>query len=349
MTKVDISIIVPIYNSAKYLNDCFDSILSQDFENFEVICVNDGSTDDSQKIIDEYVKKDKRFKSFKKENGGQSSARNLGLTKAKGEFIYFLDSDDMIESGALQVLLYLAEKNELDILMFSAKTIYENDLLKAQHVREEDYFRRKGITGEIMTGNEFLKECESEQKYCVCPPLHFYRATFLKKNKLKYFEGIYHEDELFFAQSLLLAKKVMAISDELYIRRFHENSTMTMNKSAKHFNGLFVAFAKELGVYLSMDESEKADATGFISHIEYLLCLLKLTFQDMSALERGKILEGYDVGYKLLFEALLGGGSFDTPILGTITDIQNSLSFKIGQKITYVPRKIRDIGGSPRD
>ena len=349
MSKVNISIIIPIYNSEKYLVECFESILRQDFKNFEVICVNDGSTDGSQEIIDKYVKKDERFKSLKKENGGQSSARNLGFQNATGDYIYFLDSDDYLENNALSKCFELSEKNELDILMFSAKTIYENENQKSLHIREEDYFRRTFLIDEIKNGNDYLKISSEKQKYCVCPPLHFYRADFLRENELKYFEGIYHEDELFFAESLLKADRVMSISDELYVRRFHENSTVTMSKTAKHFNGLFISFAKELAIYISMADKEKTDSEGFVSHIEYLLCLLKLTYQDMSEEERQNILKGFDIGYRLLYEAMFSGGTFDTPILGTITDIQNSLSFRIGQKITYLPKKIRDLGGSPRE
>lgn len=94
-----LSVIIPVYNSEKYLNECIDSVLSQDFEDFELLLINDGSTDKSGKICDEYAKKDKRVNVFHKENGGVSSARNLGLKYAKGEWIAFVDSDDRVSIG----------------------------------------------------------------------------------------------------------------------------------------------------------------------------------------------------------------------------------------------------------
>ena len=95
----EISIIVPIYNTENYLRRCIDSILTQSFENFELILVNDGSTDNSRKIIDEYKSKDKRIKVILKENGGQGSARNRGINMAKGKYIMFCDSDDFVEEN----------------------------------------------------------------------------------------------------------------------------------------------------------------------------------------------------------------------------------------------------------
>src|SRR5690606_27273688 len=91
-----VSVIIPVYNAEKYLRECIDSVLAQTFDDFELLLINDGSTDGSGKICDEYAQKDARVKVFHKENGGVSSARNLGLDNAKGEWITFIDSDDWI-------------------------------------------------------------------------------------------------------------------------------------------------------------------------------------------------------------------------------------------------------------
>ena len=91
-----ISVIIPIYNMSRYMRDCFDSIRAQTFTDWEAICVDDGSTDDSAKIIDEYMAKDARFRVVHKENGGLSTARNAGLEVAKGEWYTFVDPDDTI-------------------------------------------------------------------------------------------------------------------------------------------------------------------------------------------------------------------------------------------------------------
>ena len=100
-----ISVIVPVYNAAKYLIQCIDSILGQDFINFELLLIDDGSKDNSGLICDEYAQKDKRVKVFHKENGGVSSARNLGIDNSQGEFVVFIDSDDYVDSDYLTILM----------------------------------------------------------------------------------------------------------------------------------------------------------------------------------------------------------------------------------------------------
>ena len=105
MDKAKISVIVPVYNTEKFLNNCIESILNQTHKNLEVIIIDDGSTDNSPAICDEYAKKDSRVKVIHKENGGVSSARNAGLDIASGEYIGFIDGDDVIEPDMYHFLL----------------------------------------------------------------------------------------------------------------------------------------------------------------------------------------------------------------------------------------------------
>ena len=129
-----ISVIIPVYNVEKYISKCLDSIVNQTLESIEIIVVNDGSLDNSQEIIDEYVKKyPKKVKSFIKDNGGQGSARNIGLQHAKGEYISFVDSDDWLELNTLKEMYNLAKKNNSDVVicdmvdhLTSGKILYHN-------------------------------------------------------------------------------------------------------------------------------------------------------------------------------------------------------------------------------
>lgn len=114
---VKISVIVPVYNVEQYLRTCFDSLVVQTFRDFEVIVVNDGTKDQSQIIIDDYVAKDLRFKSYIKENGGLSDARNYGIAKASGEYFFFLDSDDSLVEHALEFLYQKAIISESDLVI----------------------------------------------------------------------------------------------------------------------------------------------------------------------------------------------------------------------------------------
>ena len=112
-----ISIIVPVYNTEKYLRRCIDSVLAQTYQDFELLLIDDGSKDSSGAICDEYAAQDARVRVFHKENGGVSSARNVGLDNARGEWITFVDADDWIESDMLELLLRKGEETGADIVM----------------------------------------------------------------------------------------------------------------------------------------------------------------------------------------------------------------------------------------
>ena len=116
MTKI--SIIVPVYNVEKYLKECLDSLINQTLEDIEIICINDGSTDNSLAILEEYQKKDSRIKVFSQKNQGVSAARNLGIEKATGEYLTFLDSDDRLELNTCEILYKETIAKNSDFLFF---------------------------------------------------------------------------------------------------------------------------------------------------------------------------------------------------------------------------------------
>ena len=113
-----ISVIIPVYNVEKFLSRCLDSVLDQTFKDFEVVCINDGSTDRSEEILQEYAKKDQRIKVFTQNNQGAAVARNKALQYASGDFVFFLDSDDMIHRQAFSLLVSLAEDSNAELVSF---------------------------------------------------------------------------------------------------------------------------------------------------------------------------------------------------------------------------------------
>lgn len=144
----EISIIIPCYNVEKYLSRCLDSVIGQSFTDFEVICVNDGSPDNSGSILEEYAAKDKRIKILTQKNQGLSMARNNGKALAQGKYIYFLDSDDFIHPQCLEITHYIAEKYEVDLVSFDFcenmnKTLwqkrYEKEKIEA-HITDKPFF-----------------------------------------------------------------------------------------------------------------------------------------------------------------------------------------------------------------
>lgn len=178
------SIIVPVYNVEKYIDKCLKSIKEQSYVNFEVIIVNDGSLDNSQKIIDNYVKEDKRFKSFIKENGGLSDARNYGLKYVKGDYLLFIDSDDYIDKDLLCKLYKVVNKNKVDIVRFNCLT--ENScgkLLYEEHYESYENMKMEDAICELVTRTFVETAC-----------LYCYNVKFWKEYDFKYSVNRLHED-----------------------------------------------------------------------------------------------------------------------------------------------------------
>ncbi|MGL4876267.1 MAG: glycosyltransferase family 2 protein [Clostridium sp.] len=179
--KPKISIIVPVYNVEKYLKKCIESILAQTFEKFELILVNDGSTDNCGKIIDEYEKKDKRIKVIHKKNGGLSSARNAGLDLAQGEYIGFVDSDDWIDVDMYEVLY--------DLITKSGKDIANVGYTRVTNTYNDSWTKHDE---KILSRDEAMYELINHKLFGNSFCMNLFRASLIKKFRFQ--EGIIFED-----------------------------------------------------------------------------------------------------------------------------------------------------------
>ena len=221
MSKV--SIIVPVYNAEKYLKKCLDSLINQTLKDIEIILVNDGSTDSSKNIINSYLT-DKRVKLFNKENGGQASARNLGLKKATGDYIMFIDSDDYVE-------LNMCEK------------MYEI-ICKGYNIVCCDYFITNGLDQykKILGDKNSQEIAVKDYLFCGAGPCNkMYETKFLNKINFYFPEGIIYED---FAVIPGLAKdepKVYYLNKAFLHYVHHENSTMRDQKYNPKYENIFKA------------------------------------------------------------------------------------------------------------
>ena len=177
-----ISVIIPVYNVEKYLRECLDSVISQTLAEIEIVCVNDGSKDGSRDILSEYEKKDDRIVVVDKENGGLSSARNCGLDVAKGKYVYFLDSDDLLNSQeALSELYQKAEENKLDQLFFDAEAFFENEEVKQQNSSYITYYERKGDYPDVKCGKDLFCEFQANRDFKPNVGMQLYRRRFYMK------------------------------------------------------------------------------------------------------------------------------------------------------------------------
>ena len=211
-----LSIIIPAYNAEVYLPQCLDSILAQEHQGCEVIVVDDGSTDGTAALLERYPD----VKVVHQENRGMSTARNRGLDEARGEYILFVDSDDLLTAGALETLV--AELSGEDIIAFNAKKLHDatGELTYHPTIREPEttdgwtYFCRHRL--------------EATDIHFVCIWQRAYRRQFLIDNNLRFADGILRaEDDLFTTQAMLAAKTVKTITPCLYIYRIRANSITT--------------------------------------------------------------------------------------------------------------------------
>ena len=219
-----ISIIVPIYNTEKYLRQCLDSILNQTYTNFEVLLVNDGSTDSSGMICQEYVENDSRFRYFEKENGGASSARNLGLERSGGAYITFIDSDDWVEPNYLDVLYTALKENDTDVAISTYKRFAQDGVFYLRsYSREDDEFLNIGTRSR----DSFLE---------ILPRLgeldHSFYSISSKLIKREIIGNLLFDEQVSYAEDLnfffylyLGVESVVYVRDYTYVYRTHDAST----------------------------------------------------------------------------------------------------------------------------
>lgn len=222
-----VTIIVPVYNVEKYLSKCIDSIIEQSYKNLEIILIDDGSTDMSGKIIDEYVKKDGRIISIHKKNGGVSSARNEGLKIAKGEYICFADADDYLMKDYVEYMYNMIEKDKSDIAL--TKKMFSNfDNKQTENDKKEIYTGEKTAI-DIMVYNIPIGV------YC-----KMFKKSLLEDNKIRFFTDIYiGEGFNFNVKAFQNANKVSIGYKKIYFyRRDNETSATTKFSMKKWENGL---------------------------------------------------------------------------------------------------------------
>lgn len=215
-----ISVIIPVYNVEPYLKESLDSVCNQTFKDIEIICVNDGSTDNSLQILEEYKKIDSRISIISKENGGLSSARNVGLRHAKGEYIYFLDSDDYLELNALKEVYELSVKNDLDMLIFKLQCF--NDKTKEKFTTP--YFEMEFLN-DLVGENVFnYKDIGAAKIFDIVVTMQssFFRHDLI--SDMRFPEGLIFEDTLFFPEALFRAQNVFFYNKYLCNYRIREDS-----------------------------------------------------------------------------------------------------------------------------
>lgn len=214
--KIKVSVIVPVWNVEKFISKCLDSLVNQTLKEIEVIVVNDGSPDNSQKIINEYIKKyPNKLKSFVKENGGQGSARNLGIEKAKGEYLSFIDSDDWIELDALEKMYNLAKKENSDIVICDMVDHYQDYTIYHNCTKYNSVFEVTPSASNKIFKRSMVKD-------------------------IRFLSKLWYEDFNFTTKILFNTDKISVISEGMYHCNCGHISTMNNNNSVKNLDMIII-------------------------------------------------------------------------------------------------------------
>lgn len=243
-----VSVIIPCYNVAPWLEACLDSVLCQSITDVEVICINDGSSDNTLKILQRYHEQDPRVLVVSQKNKGLSDARNKGLKLAKGKYVYFLDADDLLaDCDILSFCMSAMERYELDILYGEATVFYDDEKLEEEFGKQ--FNSRYKITHDyegIFKGTDLIRATRLNKDYYEPVGLKFYNRYFLQKNKLWFIKGQLHEDNIYTFKSFFLAERIMVMNRPLYKRRIRHDSIMTKGFSPSNVQGNLINFIESL-------------------------------------------------------------------------------------------------------
>lgn len=253
--SVKVSVIIPVYNAQDYLHDCLDSLGNQTLREIEIICVDDGSTDDSRKILKEYAQKDNRVKVIHQENGGAGAARNNGLRHAAGEFLSFLDADDFFEPNMLEEAVSAAEQYQADFVVFNSDQYHMDKksfvatpwALRVREIPPYMPFSYRQLTGNVF--KTFVGWAWDK----------LYRRSFVLSHNLWFQEQRTTNDMLFVFSALVVAKRIAVVNKVFAHQRKGSSQTLsvTREKSWHCFYDALLALRQRLkdeGIFWELEK-----------------------------------------------------------------------------------------------
>lgn len=240
MPNPKISVIIPIYNVEPYLDETFTSLLNQSFKDYEIIVVNDGSTDDSDRIVRKYQATNPCIKYYQQANQGQSAARNLAMQYAQGEYIYFMDADDVMKPEALEQCYEYIQRTQADFIFFDGEVMYEKG---ASPITWGDYHRTHLVKEyQKYAGNFLLNLMLDHWKHSCVVWLLMIRKSYINRIQLNFYNGIIHEDELYTTLLTLQSNNIFALQKSLVKHRIRKDSTMGKRYSKRNINCYLTVF-----------------------------------------------------------------------------------------------------------
>lgn len=271
-----VSIIIPCYNAQNYIDACVNSLIQQTYQNWECILINDGSTDNTLDLIKNFESKDNRILVLSQDNSGPSSARNKGIDNAKGEFIFFLDADDILINNAISTLLSSYSNNDIITGATMSFSLSNEQIIKGSYL----YSPKEGNISFKNENSEVLIRT-MESGLTPVPHNKLYRKEFIDKHHLRFKFGILHEDELWFFETMLHARNVKFIDTETYLYRTDNQGSITNNMHDENLDSYIKVMQEIVNKYAKL-ENFGVIATWYAVYI-------KKIFLDFVVRDRSKL------------------------------------------------------------
>ena len=280
-----LSVIIPVYKVEKYLNRCVDSVLNQDFKDIEVILVDDGSPDGCPAICDEYAQKDNRVKVIHKKNGGLSSARNVGIEIAQGEYLAFLDSDDAWAENKLgEVMKHLQQAN-VDMLLFSSC----DELEDGRRYQRKDSLLLPTETCNIYNCNEYYSQLIKQGNLRESACTKIIKAEFIKGFNLYFQPGIISEDTEWMFRVLRTCQRIAVIDTMLFVCTYGREGSISNTAGVKSVESLLQIIEQSLAY--SKGNNENVTSKYELMHCAYLLSIVVGIYGGLNKIDKKRFKE----------------------------------------------------------
>lgn len=248
------SIIIPTYNVENYLDKCLKSILEQNYADWEAVCVNDGSTDSSLRVLEKFAELDHRFRVISQVNQGLAETRNVGIRASKGDWLLFVDSDDFIRNDTLAIINEAILKDNPNAISFETDILYEGD--SKERDNKDSWYYKHHMYPNVSKGEALFEKMMKNDEYCDSACLLAVKREWLLENGLFFYKGILYEDSLFSMNVFLNASRMKHISEKLYTYRVRESSIMTSGFTNENIRSRIVVFKELIKLINQRDYSE---------------------------------------------------------------------------------------------
>lgn len=301
---MELSIIIPVYNSSKFLRECLDSILKQDSYEYEIICVDDGSEDNSLDILHEYEKLFYNYKIIKQEHRGLAAARNDGIKVSSGEYIYFVDSDDIVGDNFINNALMRAKNEKLDVLMFSFENFATDNVTYRKYEERILKIKRTEAPDIILSGIKMMKYLFERNEYYPMVWIQIAKRSLLLDKQIMFYEGFVFEDMLYTFRLLWHSKRVRSITDVGYKKRIHEESICGRPENIHNVESLWHNYKKLIVLCEQFNQDDDNYEYVAKTMINRSINQLMLHFVRLSDADRSMFINGLSRWDKIKFELL---------------------------------------------